>query len=211
MTGPIVVAEGSDITMTCEASNDRTQGYQYQWKKGTELLHKKKDRYTVKRRGRDFTISNVIISDSGQYHCEFNINGEDVPSFEVQVIVKSELLTSRNVSDSLHVGKPKVISGPPDEQVIMSIVSGNEQVTLTCQVTGDDIAGYWETLGSDPLPNKANMSSLNNDKTRLQLIIVGARPEHSEIYRCVVYSQWGIAQSNNTNVTITSENNKLMY
>ena len=112
--------------------------------------------------------------------------------------------------DSLHVGKPKVISGPPHEQVIMSIVSGNEQVTLTCQVTGDDIAGYWETLGSDPLPNNANISSLSNDKTRLQVIILRARPEHSGIYRCVVYSQWGIAQSNNTNVTITSESNNVL-
>ena len=93
MTGPIVVAEGSDVIMTCEASDDDgTQSYRYQWKKGTQLL-RKKDRYDLGRRGRDFTISNVTISDSGQYHCEFNINGEDVPSFEVQVIVKSELLT----------------------------------------------------------------------------------------------------------------------
>ena len=110
--------------------------------------------------------------------------------------------------DSLHVGKPKIISGSPDEQV--SIVSGNERVTLTCEVTGDDIAGYWERLGGDPLPNKANVSSLSNNKTRLQLIIVEVRPEHSGMYRCVVYSQWGIAQSNNATVTITSESNNVL-
>ena len=93
MTGPIVVAEGKDVTLTCEASDDRTQSYQYQWKKGTELLPNN-DRYSMAKRGRDFTIYNVTISDNGQYHCEFNINGEDVPSFEVQVNVKSELLAN---------------------------------------------------------------------------------------------------------------------
>ena len=109
----------------------------------------------------------------------------------------------------MYVGKPKIISGPHDEWV--SVISGSERVTLMCEVTGDDIAGgYWERLGSDPLPNKANMSSLSNDKTRLQLIIAGVRPEYSGMYHCVVYSQWGIAQSNNTTVTITSENSNVL-
>ena len=93
MTGPIVVAEGSNVELRCEASDDDTQIYRYQWKKGTQLLSNN-DRYSVARRGRDFTIYNVTISDSGQYHCEFNINGEDVPSFEVQVNVKSELFAN---------------------------------------------------------------------------------------------------------------------
>ena len=92
----------------------------------------------------------------------------------------------------------------------MSIVSGNERVTLTCEVTGDDITGYWERLGGDPLPNLANMSSLSNDKARLQVIIVGVRPEYSGLFYCVVYSQWGIAQSNNANVNITSESNNVL-
>ena len=96
MTGPIVVVEGSDVTMTCEASDDGKQKHIYQWKKGTEILptaNNNDDRYTLGRRGREFTITNVIVSDSGLYHCEFNINGRDMPSYEVQVIVKSELLT----------------------------------------------------------------------------------------------------------------------
>ena len=94
MTGPIVVAEGSDVIMTCEASNDGKQRYDYQWKKGTELLptaNNNDGRYTVARRGKYFIISNVTVSDSGHYHCQFNINGEYVTSFEVQVTVKSEL------------------------------------------------------------------------------------------------------------------------
>ena len=102
MTGPIVVAEGSKVLLTCEASDDSTGNYQYQWKKGTKLLStadSNNNRYSVTRRGREFTFNNVTSSDSGQYHCEFNINGINVPSFEVQVIVKSEILTSRNIFD----------------------------------------------------------------------------------------------------------------
>ena len=102
MTGPIVVAEGSDVTLTCEASDDKEGNYQYQWKKATELLStadSNNNRYSVARRGRNFIINDVTISDSGQYHCEFNINGTNIPSFEVQMIVKSELLTCRNMFD----------------------------------------------------------------------------------------------------------------
>ena len=102
-TGPIVVAEGSNVKLTCEASDDSIGKYWYQWRKGTELLStadSNNNRYSVARRIRDFTINNVTISDSGQYHCEFtDINGTNVPSFEVQVIVKSELLTYRNMFD----------------------------------------------------------------------------------------------------------------
>ena len=109
----------------------------------------------------------------------------------------------------MYIGKPKIINGPRDEQV--GIVSGNESVTLTCKVTGDDIiGGYWERLGSGPLPNKANMSSLNNDKTRLKLTIVGVHPKYSGMYHCVMYSQWGVVQSRNIQVTITSESNNVL-
>ena len=89
MTGPIVVAEGSNVILTCEASNDGKNKYNYQWKKGTEALSTTDDQYSIANRGRKFTIANVTVSDNGQYHCEFNINGTIVPSFQVQVIVKS--------------------------------------------------------------------------------------------------------------------------
>ena len=108
----------------------------------------------------------------------------------------------------MHIGKPKIISGPHD--VYVSVVSGSERVTLACEVTGDDINGYWERLDDDPLPNKTNMSLLSNHNTSLQLIIVGVRPEYSGIYQCVVYSQWGMAQSDNATVNITSESDNLL-
>ncbi|XP_065893776.1 B-cell receptor CD22-like [Dysidea avara] len=85
-----------------------------------------------------------------------------------------------------------------------NIVNGNEAVTLTCEVNGDDITGgYWERINGGPLPNNNNVSSLNDDKTILQLNITEARPDHSGQYYCVVYSQWGMAQSSNALVTIT--------
>ena len=96
----------------------------------------------------------------------------------------------------------------PDDQQL-SIVSGNEEVMLTCNVNGDDITGgYWERVNDDPVSN--NRSSLSNDKRTLTITISRARPTHSGRYRCVVYSQWGVAQSRNVQVTITSKSNNVL-
>jgi len=87
----------------------------------------------------------------------------------------------------------------------LSIVTGNQQVILTCKVSGDDIVGgYWERINGSALPNSNNRSTTPNDGT-LQLTITRARPDHSGQYRCVVYSRWGMAQSREAKVTITSE------
>ena len=108
----------------------------------------------------------------------------------------------------IYIGKPKIISGLRDEQV--NIVSGNEQVTLTCEVTGDDIAGgYWESMDGVQLRNR-NMSSLSNNKRTVTMTITRARPEHSGMYYCVAYSQWGVGQSRNVQVTIASESNNVL-
>ena len=85
----------------------------------------------------------------------------------------------------------------------MSIASGNEKLILTCIVTGDDLAGgYWERF--NPLQNLSSMSVLDSNGA-VQLLITRARPMHSGKYRCVVYSQWGMAHSDNVTVTITSK------
>ena len=100
--------------------------------------------------------------------------------------------------------RPSITNAPNNQQ--LSIVRGNEQVTLTCEVIGDDITGgYWERVNDHPLPVDNNMSSLSNDKRTLAITISRAHPTHSGIYRCVVYSQWGVAQSRNVQVTITSK------
>ena len=82
---------------------------------------------------------------------------------------------------------------------------------LTCNITGDDIiGGYWERMRNNPMPDKNNVSSLSNDNRTLTITITKARPTHSGKYRCVVYSQWGVARSGNVKVTITSKSNNLM-
>ena len=82
---------------------------------------------------------------------------------------------------------------------------------LTCNVNGDDITdGYWERVIDDPLPNRRNKSSLSNDNRTLTINISKARPTYSGKYRCVVYSQWGVAQSRNVQVTITSKSNNVL-
>ena len=82
---------------------------------------------------------------------------------------------------------------------------------LTCNVTGDDIiGGYWERVRDDSLPVTNNVSSLSNDKRTLTITISKARPTHSGRYRCVVYSQWGVVQSRNVRVTITSMSNNVL-
>ena len=78
-------------------------------------------------------------------------------------------------------------------------------------MTGDDIAGgYWERRNSGPLPMRNNMSSLSDDKRTLTITITEVRPEYSGIYRCIAYSQWGVDQSRNVRVTITSESNNVL-
>ena len=104
----------------------------------------------------------------------------------------------------LHEGRP-AISRTYTNNEVLSIVSGNEQVTLTCIVSGDDLAGgYWERLNPpQDLSNMNNMTKLYPNA--VQLVITGARPMHSGKYRCVVYSQWGMAHSNNVTVNVTSK------
>jgi len=100
--------------------------------------------------------------------------------------------------------KPTVVKNPTNKS--LSIVKGTQQVKLTCEVSGDDIAGgYWERINGGPLPDSNNVSSTKNRNTTLQLTITRARPDYSGQYRCVVYSQWGMAQSKRAQVNITSE------
>ena len=94
---------------------------------------------------------------------------------------------------------------------MLSIVSDDEKVMLTCNGNGDNITGgYWERVNG-PLPdNRNNTSLLSNEKRTLTITIKRARPQHSGMYRCVVYSQWGVAQSRNVQVTITSKFNNVI-
>ena len=111
--------------------------------------------------------------------------------------------------NSLHTGKPSITDSSGDQQ--LSIISGNQEVTLTCNVTGDDIAGgYWERMDGVQLMRKNNMSSPSKDNRNITIKITRAHPEHSGRYHCIAYSQWGVAQSRNVQVTITSESNNVL-
>ena len=91
---------------------------------------------------------------------------------------------------------------------MLKITSETNNLLLSCTVTGDDIAGgYWERVNRRSLnkENNDSSSSLSNGDTIIQLNITKLRPKHSGMYRCVAYSQWGVGQSRNVQVTITSE------
>ena len=104
---------------------------------------------------------------------------------------------------------PKITKSSNNQQ--LSIVRRNQQVKLKCEVTGDDITGgYWERVKSYSLPNSSNISSLSNDKKTLTITINKARPTYSGGYRCVVYSRWGVAQSRDVQVNITSKINNVL-
>ena len=96
---------------------------------------------------------------------------------------------------------------------MLNISSENDNLLLTCTVTGDDIAGgYWERVNRRSLNKENNDSSLSlsNGNTIIQLNITELRPKHLGMYRCVAYSQWGVAKSRNVQVTITSESNNVL-
>ena len=106
----------------------------------------------------------------------------------------------------LYTVRPTITHIPNDQQ--LGIVSGDEQVTLTCEVLSNDVNGYWERVDDGPLPLKNNMSSLMRETsvvTLLHLTITRARPMHSGKYQCIVYNELGIDQSRNVTVTITGK------
>ena len=200
-SGPITVAEGSNVMLRCEATGEGTLNYQ--WRRVSKSLP---GRAKLSDNNQTLTIRGITTNHNGEYYCEVDNGGTGVLSMTVQVTVKGQFLHYNKMCymGFVHTVKPKIVKNP-NMETSLSIVSGNEVVTLTCEVNGDDITGgYWERINDGPLPNKNNVSSLNNDKTILQLNITKARPDHSGQYYCVVYSQWGMDQSNNAQVTITS-------
>ena len=195
--GPITVSEGSNIVLRCKATGV------------SGALPKN----SVSNGGRTLTLHNLASDDSGQYYCEVDNRRSKVTSNKVQVTVKSQLLATYvlcvHLCNFSHTGVPRITNNPSDVQ--LSIVRGDEQVTLTCIFTGDDINGsYWERVSSGPLSNSNNISILSIDKTTLTITISRARSMHTGNYRCVVYSQWGVAQSRNVQVTVISKKHNVL-
>ena len=83
---PITVAEGENVTLRCEADGDGTLNYE--WRRVSGSLPN-----NVKRKdgGKNLTIHNITVTDSGQYYCEVDNGGDSESSGRVQIIVKSKL------------------------------------------------------------------------------------------------------------------------
>ena len=80
--GNITVAEGSNITLKCEANG--TSNYQWRRVSGPFPMNiNAKDEQTL-------TIYKITVSNGGEYYCEVDDGGEKVSSMRVQVTARSE-------------------------------------------------------------------------------------------------------------------------
>ena len=82
--GNIIVAEGSNVTLTCRATGVEPLTYQWMRVSGSLPMNIK-----ISNKGRRLTIYNITVSDSGQYYCNVGDNEGSVSSMKVQVIVRS--------------------------------------------------------------------------------------------------------------------------
>ena len=84
--GPIIMVEGSDVVLTCEATGDGILTYQWRKESGSLPSNTKSS-----NGGQTLTLTNIAASDSGQYYCEVDNGGDSVSSMSVQLTVKSKL------------------------------------------------------------------------------------------------------------------------
>ena len=85
-TGPITVAEGSDVTLKCKANGNGTLNYQ--WRRVSGSLP---NNSRVRDNG-NLDLFNIAVIDSGQYYCNVSDTEGSVSSMRVQVTARSKLL-----------------------------------------------------------------------------------------------------------------------
>ena len=83
--GTIVVGEGSDVMLRCEATGEGTLNYQWRRRSGSLPDNVEGNNTT------SLTISNITVSDSGEYYCIVDNGGTGVSSQEVQVTAKGSV------------------------------------------------------------------------------------------------------------------------
>ena len=82
----ITVAEGSDVTLTCKATENGTFNYQWMKESGSLPIN------SIINGGQNLTLHNIAVNDSGKYYCEVDNGGEKVTSKRAQVTARSQLL-----------------------------------------------------------------------------------------------------------------------
>ena len=83
--GTITVAEGSNVTLRCEAAGDGK--LEYRWRRVSRSI----PGTTNDDKNQTLTFTNIRFGNSGKYFCEVKIKGNLQSSKDVQVTVRSEL------------------------------------------------------------------------------------------------------------------------
>ena len=81
--GPIIVAEGSDVVLTCGATDKEILNYE--WIRVSGSLSEA----VLDSNGTRLNISNITVNDGGEYYCRVGNGGITVSSMRVNVTVKS--------------------------------------------------------------------------------------------------------------------------
>ena len=80
----VTVAEGSDVVLRCEATGEGTLNYQWRRLSGSLPDNVQGNNTT------NLTITNITVSDGGEYYCLVDNGGTGVSSSRLFVIVKSK-------------------------------------------------------------------------------------------------------------------------
>ena len=91
-SGPVTVAEGSNVMLRCEVTG--LGNINYQWRRVSGSLPKN----VRGRTSKTLSIRNIAVNDNGQYYCEVDNGGDSVSSLRVQVTARSKSLTIKCVS-----------------------------------------------------------------------------------------------------------------
>ena len=81
----ITVAEGSNVTLRCEAVGNVTMNYE--WNRESKLSLRMN---VIGTNTENLTIYNIKVQNSGRYYCEVEIGTDKIPSASVQVTARSK-------------------------------------------------------------------------------------------------------------------------
>ena len=83
----ITVAEGSNITLRCEATDNVIMNYEWSRESRSSLGIN-----VIGKNTENLTIYNIKVSNNGLYYCEVEIGANKIRSMSVQVTARSKFL-----------------------------------------------------------------------------------------------------------------------